>query len=326
MLSGLLLIDKPEGLRSTDCVNRIRRALQAYGVNGSMPPSGTSDLIRKPRAGHAGTLDSTASGLLVLLLGGATRLSDAVMTLPKVYRAALRLGRATDTCDYSGQTVFEGDASRVREADVDRALFSFLGWRMQRPPEISALKKDGLPSHKRARAGQEVALEPRPVFIRAIRRTSSLSKGCVEVEVLCGKGTYIRSLARDLGERLGCGAFVESLRRLSIGPFCVKDALSPEEAKALALRGQLPLRSPRELGPLFRRIELTQEAETRLLHGLNVYLAGAGRCAPGRDTPGCGLCVTGRGMLGFAGRVEEEGMLLLKPRANILFDVREASL
>ncbi len=303
MPSGLLLIDKPEGLRSTDCVNRIRHALG-----------------KKTRVGHAGTLDSTASGLLVLLIGRATRLSDAVMALPKVYRAELGLGRATDTCDASGQTVFEGDASEVSESDIDRALFSFLGWLMQRPPEISAVKKDGRPSHKLARAGQEVVLEPRPIFIRSLRRTSPLSGGRVTVEVLCGKGTYIRSLARDLGEKLGCGAHVASLRRLSIGPFRVEEGISPEAAEALALRGAFPLRSPRELRPLFRRIELTEEAETRLVYGQNIPLAGAGHCVAGRGTPGCGLCVAGRRTLGFAEQVEAWGTILLRPRVNVLFD------
>ena len=303
MPSGLLLIDKPEGLRSTDCVNRIHRAL---GKN--------------LRVGHAGTLDSTASGLLVLLLGRATRLSDAVMALPKVYRAELGLGRATDTCDASGQTVLSRDTSTVCEADIDRALFSFLGWRMQRPPEISALKKAGRPAHKLARAGQEVVLEPRPVLIRSIKRTSPLSGGHVTVEVLCGKGTYIRSLARDLGEKLGCGAHVASLRRLSSGPFRVEEGLSPDEAEALVLRGTVPLRSPRELRPLFRRVELTEEAETRLIYGQDIPLAGAGRCAAGRDAPGCGLCVTGRRTFGFAEQIEVLGTALLRPRVNVLFD------
>ncbi|MCR5347805.1 MAG: tRNA pseudouridine(55) synthase TruB [Fretibacterium sp.] len=307
MPSGLLLIDKPVGLRSTDCVNRIRGALSPGKKR------------NKLRVGHAGTLDSTASGLLILLIGRATRLSDAVMALPKVYRAELSMGRATDTCDYSGQTIFEGDASGVREADFDRMLFSFLGWRMQRPPEISALKRDGLPSHKRARAGHEVVLEPRPVFIRSIRRTSPLSGGRVEIEVLCGKGTYIRSLVRDLGERLGCGAFVASLRRLSIGPFYAERGLSPDEAEALSLQ-QLPLLSPREIGALFRRVELTEEAEKLLLYGLDVPLTEAGHCAAGREPPGSALCVAGRRMLGFAERVEADGKVFLRPRANVLFE------
>ena len=294
MPSGLLLIDKPEGLRSTDVVNRIRRAMG-----------------KKLRVGHAGTLDSTASGLLILLTGRA---------LPKVYRAEIALGRATDTCDASGQTVFTGDASHVREADIDRVLFSFLGWRLQRPPEISAVKKDGRPSHKLARAGQEFVLAPRPVFIRSLRRTSPLSEGRAAIEVICGKGTYIRSLARDLGERLGCGAHVVSLRRLSSGPFRVEEGISPEEAETMALRGQLPLRSPRELGPLFRRIRLTEEAETRLIYGQDVPLAGAGYGAAGRDAPDRRLCVTGRRMLGFAERVEALGTILLRPGANVLFE------
>ena len=213
--NGILLIDKPTGMRSTDCVNRVRRAL------------GRDENGKRRRVGHAGTLDSTASGLLVLLVGKATKLSDAIMSMPKEYHATFRLGRATDTCDASGQTVFEGDYRNVTDADVSRAMFSFLGWRMQRPPEISAVKLNGRPAHKLARAGQEVNITPRPVFIRHIS-CSPLEDGRLGVRVRCGRGTYIRSIARDLGTKLGCGAHVEQLRRVSVGPFRVEDAASPE--------------------------------------------------------------------------------------------------
>ena len=258
MPSGILLIDKPLGMRSATCVGRLR-ALLGKGT----------------RVGHAGTLDSTASGLLVLLVGAATRASDYVMMLPKLYRARVRLGEATDTCDHSGRVLHRGDASRVSAGDVDRVLLSFLGWRMQRPPEISALKLRGRPSHRLARAGLDVPLQPRAVFVRSIRRTSALEAGCFDVEVLCGKGTYVRSIARDIGDRLGCGACIESLRRLSTGGFHVDAALSPDRAEVLLREGCLKLQPLSTVSRLFHRVELSGAAEATLLHGLPVPLAEA---------------------------------------------------
>ena len=302
MPNGLLLIDKPDGMRSADCVDRARRAL-GRGV----------------RVGHAGTLDSTASGLLVLLVGAATRLSDDVMSLPKRYSATVALGRTTDTCDRSGQTIFEGDASCVGDDDIDRALLSFLGWRMQRPPEISALKIGGRPAHALARAGQDVALAPRPIFVRSITRASPVADGQVSIDVMCGKGTYVRSLARDLGERLGCGASLSSLRRLTIGPFDVGKASSLADAEALTL-GELPLMSPREVVRAFQRIDLTADAEARLLHGQGVPMAEAGRCVSGAVASGRRIHVEGRRMIGTAERREAYGVVMLEPRMNLLLD------
>lgn len=301
MPNGLLLVDKPEGLRSTDCVARVRRA---FG--------------RGARVGHAGTLDSTASGLLVLLLGAATRLSDYVMRLPKVYRATVRLGAETDTCDYSGRVIFRGDAGGVDETAFDRVLPAFWGVRMQRPPEISALKVGGEPSHRLARSGRGGALPERPVSMESVRRRSPIRDGRVEIEVACGKGTYIRSLVRDLGARLGCGAHVEGLRRLSVGPFRVSDALVEPFDFASA-----PLRSLREAVAPFSRVLLERGAEVRLINGLPVPLREAGRCVPGTVGLQDGLCVEGAELIGFADREDHEGEVLLRPRVNILLTERE---
>lgn len=304
MPSGLLLLDKPEGVRSSDCVSR---AKAAFG--------------RDARVGHAGTLDSTASGLLVLLVGTATRLSEPVMLLSKVYRAVLHLGRATDTCDYSGQVISQGDFGGLNESDIDRVLPSFWGWRMQRPPEISAIKNEGVPAHKLARAGQEVHLVPRPVLFQSVRRVSPLKEGRVEIETRCGKGTYIRSLARDLGEVLGCGAFVEALRRLSIGPFRVEDAHPLE-----ALSSPPPLLSPWEVVNAFHHIELTPNAEGRFRSGISVSLPLAGRCVPGMTSfPGGEICVAGERLIGFGERGGGRGQPLLLPRTNIVFEEGRAS-
>ncbi|MDR1048742.1 MAG: tRNA pseudouridine(55) synthase TruB, partial [Synergistaceae bacterium] len=244
MPNGLLLIDKPAGLRSSACVALVKRLL-------------TEGSSVKEKVGHAGTLDSTASGLLNVLLGTATRCSDYVMRLPKVYEAVVRLGTATDTCDASGECVFRGDASKVDERAFDRVLCSFLGTRMQVPPGISALKVNGKAAHRTARAGEEPKLDARPIAVTAAARVSALTDGRVKIAVTCGKGTYIRAIARDIGTRLGCGAHVEALRRLSVGPFRVSEACAPEDADAKRL---LPVRAA---GSVFQRVLLNADAERR---------------------------------------------------------------
>ena len=297
MLNGLLLINKPVGLRSTECVARVKR-------------------IASTRVGHAGTLDSTASGLLVVLLGTATRLSDYVMKLPKIYEATVKLGVATDTCDASGETVFRGDASKVGEAAFDRVLCSFWGTRMQRPPEISALKIDGRPSHKLAREGRAANLNPRPVVVTSVKRCSPISGGIVKISVTCGKGTYIRALVRDIGDALGCGAHVEALRRLSAGPFNIHGAQAPD--KFADLSGKL--RSLREVGSAFHRIVLATDAEKKLLHGLSVPMSKTGRYVPGSLELSHGLCVEGVNMIGFADVDFSEnscGAPILRPKVNV---------
>lgn len=309
MPNGFLLIDKPVELRSAECVAHVKRML------GKKSKQGKKNELS--RVGHAGTLDSTASGLLVLLLGSATRLSDYVMKLPKTYEATMRLGAATDTCDASGHVIFRGDVESVSEQAFDRVLRSFWGMRMQRPPEISALKIGGKPSHEIAREGQEISLASRSVFMSSVRRCSPISRGSVRIAVVCGKGTYIRALVRDIGEALGCGAHVEELRRLSTGPFNVCEAYAPE---AIANMSELSekLRSPREIVSAFHRIILTEDAERRLMNGLCVPLADAGRYVSGSGELRHGLCVEGVNMIGFADiNAVEGGAPVLKPRANI---------
>ena len=292
MPNGLLLLDKPTGFRSAQCVAKVKCLLGG-------------------RVGHAGTLDSTASGLLLVLLGTATRLSDYAMKLPKVYEALVRLGTSTDTCDASGRVVFRGDPSKIDEPAFDWVLCSFWGTRIQRPPEISALKVNGKPSYKMARGGEEAPpLTPRPVTVASVERCSPLVDGAVCISVTCGKGTYIRALVRDIGKRLGCGAHVGELRRLSIGPFRVSDACPPDGPLKCS-------RSPREVGSAFHRVLLTPEAEDRLLKGICVPLTEAGRYVPGVVALKDGLCVEGVSMIGFAELAEAEGGLVLKPRANV---------
>ncbi|GHV49721.1 tRNA pseudouridine synthase B [Synergistales bacterium] len=227
---AFIIIDKPVGERSTSCVENVRRAL-GQGV----------------KAGHGGTLDSSASGVLVLLVYGSTRLSGVVMSMPKVYRTVVRLGFETTTCDYDGEKIISEFPNRpedVREEDMDSALFSFIGWRMQYPPKVSAVHVNGRRAHDIFRAGGDPDIEPRPVFIESIERLGKISEGCAELRVSCGKGTYIRSIARDLGRSLGCGAHIASLVRERVGVFDLNEALRydskypPSRAELIgALRG-----------------------------------------------------------------------------------------
>lgn len=212
----VLLLDKPVGPTSFDCVAAARRA------------------FRERRVGHAGTLDPLASGLLVVCIGAATRLVPHLMGGDKRYRATICLGRETISGDLDGETVSESDAGRaaaVADAAVLAGLVALTGTITQRPPVYSAVKVDGKPLYVRARAGEAVVAPERIVDVHRFALLSRREE-TLEVEVDCGKGTYIRSLAIDLGRRLGVGAHLTALRRLRSGPFDVADAVTLD-----ALRG-----------------------------------------------------------------------------------------
>lgn len=189
-------------------------------------------LVRKgggvKKAGHAGTLDPLASGVLLVLLGQAVRISEYLMDLPKTYSATVRLGVATDTYDSEGTTTQVAESGGVSREDVARALTAFVGEIEQTPPVFSAVKVKGEPAYRLARKGADVVLKPRPARIDRIELLRFEAPD-VEIEVECGKGTYIRSLAHDLGQALGCGAHLAGLQRTRVGPFAVDSAVSLEE-------------------------------------------------------------------------------------------------
>jgi tRNA pseudouridine(55) synthase len=297
MPSGILLLNKSEGIRSTDCVSRVKRCF-------------------KEKTGHAGTLDSTACGLLVVLLGNATRLSDYIMLLPKIYTAIVRLGAETDTADASGEIVKRGDARNINENDIDQALNSFIGEIMQVPPEISAIKVEGKAAHrimrsiKKENSEKEFSLPARSVFVHDIRRTSSVSDCEFEIEVRCGKGTYIRSIARDIGRMLGCGGHVRKLKRLSIGNFFVNDAYDLER---LSLESLLPIES---VATLYNRILLNVQSETRLLNGQTVELNSSGEYIAGSIHTEY-VAVLGKSLFGFSEIRADGETPYLHPRVNI---------
>ena len=203
--SGFLNIDKPAGWTSFRVAALVRRR---SGVR---------------RVGHTGTLDPTATGVLLVCLGPATRLSEYVMELSKTYRADVRLGVATDTFDAAGVPVSEADPSGVSREQVEEELSTFLGEIEQVPPLFSAIKHAGEPLYRYARTRREVEPRPRRVVIHRLELLS-FDPPLLTIEMECGKGTYVRSLAHDLGRRLGCGAHLASLVRLRVGPFVLEDA------------------------------------------------------------------------------------------------------
>jgi len=219
-LSGVLNLHKPTAVTSRDVVNQVAR------------------LSRKTKVGHAGTLDPLASGVLVVCVGAATRLIEYVQRMPKTYRTVVRLGATSDTLDADGR-IEEADSPRApSEAEVRTALATQVGTIAQKPPAFSALKVAGRRAYDLARAGQAVELAPRPVTIERIDLLS-YAWPRLELEIACGSGTYIRSIARDVGEHLGCGGLVEVLTRTRIGAFTIEDAVDPDGLTAESLRTQL---------------------------------------------------------------------------------------
>jgi tRNA pseudouridine55 synthase len=207
-MNGLLVIDKPGGMTSRDVVNRAQRWF----------PRGT-------KLGHTGTLDPLATGTLVLCVGAVTRLADFVQAMGKGYATRIRLGATSDTDDADGTVTAKGAAVPPTEEQVRAAVAAFVGTIQQLPPAYSALKVAGRRAHELARQGAEVKLAPRPVTVHSIAVTG-YEWPHLDLTVECGKGTYIRSLARDVGERLGVGGLVQTLRRTHVGPFAADGGLS----------------------------------------------------------------------------------------------------
>ncbi len=207
----MLLVDKPRNWTSRQAVVAVKRSLQ----------------VRK--AGHAGTLDPLATGLLVICLGRGTLLSRHLTGQDKSYIATARLGMTTDTYDITGAVISRKDCSKITEKDIKSALMEFVGEIEQVPPLYSAVKYKGRPLYKYAREGKEVEVKPRQVSIYEASITefrSEYGKAIFDMEMKCSSGTYVRSLVHDIGEKLGCGATVESLTRTRSGQFRLEDAVS----------------------------------------------------------------------------------------------------
>ena len=249
-ISGWLVVDKPAGPTSTAVVNKVRWALEAK------------------KAGHAGTLDPEATGVLAIALGEATKTVPYITDALKAYVFTVRLGIATNTDDAEGEVI---DTSGVRpdDAAIKDALAGFIGDIEQVPPQFSAVKVDGERAYKLARDGEEMALAARPLFVESLLLIDRPDADHVTLEMVCGKGGYVRSIARDLGQALGCCGHVRELRRIWSGPFEATEGLSMEQVEALARTPELdaPL-LPLEKGlDDLPEVKATAEGATRLRNG-----------------------------------------------------------
>ena len=247
----VLPVDKPEGPTSHDVVHAARKALG------------------ERRIGHTGTLDPFASGLLLLCVGRATRLVEYMGVLDKTYVAAALLGQSTDTLDREGAVVAErGGWEALTAADVELVLARFRGEIEQVPPVYSAKKVDGIPAHRRVRRGEAVDLAPARVHVQALDLVA-LDVPWVTLRVTCSTGTYVRSLAADIGDALGVGAHLVGLRRTSIGGFSVERALRPEALGDSAAVDAAALDPLVALGHL-QSLEVDSVTAGKLIHGVSV--------------------------------------------------------
>lgn len=246
-LGGVLNVDKPAGWTSHDVVGKVRR------------------LAGLRQVGHAGTLDPMATGVLVLCLGKATRLLEYLTGQAKIYLAEVTLGAATDTYDAEGEVTTRLPVPALTREQLDRALDPLRGEIMQRPPAYSALKRDGVALYKRARAGEEIEVEPRPVTVYELA-VLHFDGQAVQLRIRCGAGTYVRSIAHDLGQALGCGGHLSALRRTAVGPFTIATAATlaqlaePGALAAALLPGDAAVA---HLG----RVDMAGDEAIRLLHG-----------------------------------------------------------
>jgi tRNA pseudouridine55 synthase len=221
---GILLVDKPSGPTSHDLVADIRRR---FGIK---------------KVGHGGTLDPMATGLMIILTGKGTKISESVMGFDKVYEGAMQLGTTTDTQDNDGQILTQADASHVTREQLEAEMAKFVGDTMQTPPMVSAIKQNGVPLYKLARKGQTVEREPRLIHIYRFT-LREYNPPLARFELKCTKGTYVRTLCADIGAALNCGAYLKELRRTRIGSLDVANAtpmdklmnLSPAELESLII-------------------------------------------------------------------------------------------
>ena len=261
--AGFLVVDKPAGRTSHDLVDYAR---ERFGTR---------------RVGHLGTLDPQATGVLPLAIRDATKLVPFVPNMQKAYVGIVRFGSETDTLDAQGKVLRTFEGELPGEEEVCSALTGFVGDIEQIPPMFSAVKKDGVPLHRLARRGEEVERDPKRVTIERLELTHFESPDA-EISVLCGPGTYVRTLAADVGEHLGCGAHLKSLRRVRSGPFTSQDASTvdqlEEEWAARKIDEQI-IPPDEALG--LDRLKVSAEGERRILHGADVAAGTVLRVAVG---------------------------------------------
>jgi len=308
-LDGIVLMDKPRGLSSNQALQRVRH------------------LFRAAKAGHTGSLDPLATGLLPICFGEATKIAGGLLGARKAYDTVARLGIQTDTDDADGEALIERPVPELSIGQIDAALHALTGTIQQRPPIYSALKRGGEPLYAKARRGETIEIEPRPVCVHAFTLQSSadlldLLYGTppqLRLHVECGSGTYVRALVRDLGNALGCGAHVAELRRLWVDPFRDPRMWTLDELHALAERGERALDAcllPIETGMLsWPRLDVTSAAARRL---------GRGQQVTGQFTqPGEVAIFTENGRALGLGEINAEGVL--RPKRMFTWAVDHAA-
>jgi len=249
-VSGWVIVDKPAGIGSTDVVGKVRWAFQAQ------------------KAGHAGTLDPDATGVLAVALGEATKTVPLIQDAVKCYHFRVAFGASTSTDDAAG-TVLETSALRPEDAAIEAALAGFRGDIMQVPPQVSAVKVDGARAYDLAREGVAMDLAARPLWVERLEMLTRVDADHADFEMICGKGGYVRAIARDLGAALGCLGHVQCLRRTWSGPFSTDRACTMEQIEALARTEEIDsLLQPLELGLAdLPELVATPEGAARLRNG-----------------------------------------------------------
>lgn len=287
---GILLLDKPVGLTSNAALQKAK------------------SLYRAKKAGHTGSLDKAASGLLPLCFGEATKFSGYLLNADKHYRTRFRLGIQTSTGDGEGEVVFRGSLQNLTRKRIEAVLKQFKGAILQVPPMFSALKHKGRRLYELAHQGLEVDREPRQITVYKLELLDYRHDG-IELEILCSKGTYIRTLAEDIGKELGCGAHVEALRRIGVGPYSDANMLTMEQLENIAAAGLSGLDAE-----LLGIDSVLQEIPSiHLIDSVAYYLCqGQPVMVPGAPTHGMLRIYTKDGRFLGAGEVLEDGRVAPK--------------
>jgi tRNA pseudouridine55 synthase len=254
-MNGILIINKPSGLTSHDVVHRVRRIVQQRSV------------------GHLGTLDPMATGVLPIMLGNMTRLAQFYLKSEKRYEGVIRFGFATDTYDAEGEASASEQPLSLNLEQLQELVAKFRGVIQQMPPPFSAKKIQGVPAYKLARKKKEVMLSPVQVEIHELE-ISTLTDSCVSFRARVASGTYLRSIAHDLGQMAGCGAHLQALRRSEVADFTLQDAHTLEQLEEAVQSGRLEsmLVHPRTLLPSLPSVTCTDEIASRIRHGQAVNL------------------------------------------------------
>ncbi len=306
-IEGVLVVDKGLGMTSHDVVAAVRR------IVGSKP--GRRGNRKGPKVGHAGTLDPDASGVLVVAIGRATKLVPYLQASQKTYDARMRLGRTTTTLDNEGEETSRTDASAVTEAQLCEALKSFVGDIEQVPPMVSAVKVDGERLYEKARRGEEVERKARPVTIHDIVLADFIPGEAAEASFLvtCSSGTYVRTLAADVGEKLGVGAHLTGLRRLGSGRFSVEEARDLETLQKMADAGTFAeaVMTPAEAMADYPAVALSAEDAEAVRNGRRLP-------ATGQDGPVCMLDPDGEIVAVMRDQPGSDGRL--RARSEVVFN------